>query len=117
MTKFMPARADRAVAPTRHLSLSARLAECASTTALAAALVMPGVAFAQATTPNANPTAKAQVEATTSQADPTPQPATPAVPAPAEPQAEADQSIVVTGIRAGLESSAKIKRQSVLIVD
>ena len=117
MTKFMPGRADRAVAPTRHLSLSARLGECASTTALAAALAMPGVAFAQASTPNANPTAKAQVEATTSQADPTPQPATPAVASPADAPAAVDDSIVVTGIRAGLESSAKIKRQSVLIVD
>lgn len=91
-----------------------------SSTALAAALILPGVAYAQdaATTANANPTAKAQAEATTNQADPTPAPATPAeTPVEAAAAAPADENIVVTGIRAGLDSSAKIKRQSVLIVD
>ncbi|WP_242140149.1 TonB-dependent receptor [Sphingomonas sp. TREG-RG-20F-R18-01] len=113
-------RADCANAPARRLSATL-LGLRVSSTALAAALAMPGIAVAQdaASTANANPTAKAQVEATTSQADPTPQPAAPAeTPAQAvAAAAPADENIVVTGIRAGLDSSAKIKRQSVLIVD
>ena len=99
----------------RHSAVQ-RLGLYVSSSALTLALVVPGAAFAQDSTPNANPTAKAQVEATTSQADPTPQPATPTATAPVDATA-ADDAIVVTGIRAGLESSAKIKRQSVLIVD
>jgi iron complex outermembrane receptor protein len=118
MTEQAMSRAMSATAPARLLS-ETLIGRRVSVIALAAALVTPGVAFAQdaATTANANPTAKAQVEATTTQAEPTPAPA-----APAETPAEAaaapvDENIVVTGIRAGLASSAKIKRQSVLIVD
>ena len=99
----------------RRFAVQSRLGLYASGSALALALVMPTSAFAQDSTANANPTAKAQAEATTSQADPTPQPTTPATASTAAPAD--DQEIVITGIRAGLESSAKIKRQSVLIVD
>ncbi|WP_010217028.1 TonB-dependent receptor [Sphingomonas sp. PAMC 26621] len=119
MTDQAMSRAVCATAPVRRLSTTL-LGLRVSSTALAAALIMPGVAFAQdaATTANANPTAKAQVEATANQADPTPAPATPAeTPVEAAAAAPADENIVVTGIRAGLDSSAKIKRQSVLIVD
>ncbi|WP_010163848.1 TonB-dependent receptor [Sphingomonas sp. PAMC 26617] len=119
MTDQAMSRAVCATAPVRRLSTTL-LGLRVSSTALAAALVMPGVAFAQdaSTTANTNPTAKAQVEATANQADPTPAPATPAeTPVEAAAAAPADENIVVTGIRAGLDSSAKIKRQSVLIVD
>ncbi|MET3759739.1 MULTISPECIES: TonB-dependent receptor [unclassified Sphingomonas] len=123
MTDFEPSRADRACAPLRRISMSARLGLYTSTAAITAALLLPGAAYAQdaATTANANPTAKAQVEATPTQADPTPQPTTPAPVTAADVAPTTDTTpdgdIVVTGIRAGLDSSAKIKRQSVLIVD
>ncbi|RZM06735.1 MAG: TonB-dependent receptor, partial [Sphingomonas sp.] len=102
MTEQAMSRAMSATAPARLLS-ETLIGRRVSVIALAAAVVTPGVAFAQdaATTANANPTAKAQVEATTTQAEPTPAPA-----APAETPAEAaaapvDENIVVTGIRAG----------------
>ena len=101
------------------ISAHGRLALHVSATALAAALMLPGqAAFAQATpgTANANPTAPAQIDAVPTVAAPTPQPAD-AVPPTAQADAAGGDEIVVTGIRAGLESSAKIKRQSVLIVD
>jgi len=101
------------------ISAHGRLALQVSATALAAALMLPGqAAFAQATpgTANANPTAPAQVDAVPTVAAPTPQPAD-AVPPTTQDDAAGGDEIVVTGIRAGLESSAKIKRQSVLIVD
>jgi iron complex outermembrane receptor protein len=92
MTDFVMHRADRAGEPVRFPAMSSRLALRVSSVALAAALAVPGMAFAQ-TAPSSAP-------------------ATAATDAPA-----ADGDIVVTGIRAGLDSSAKIKRQSVLIVD
>ena len=101
------------------ISAHSRLALHVSATALAAALLLPGqAAFAQATpgTANANPTAPAQIDAVPTVAAPTLQPADAVPPAPQDDAAGGDE-IVVTGIRAGLESSAKIKRQSVLIVD
>ncbi|RZM31684.1 MAG: TonB-dependent receptor, partial [Sphingomonas sp.] len=86
--------------------------------------MLPGqAAFAQAVpgTANANPTAPAQIDAVPTVAAPTPQPADAVPPAPQDPAPQngpaGGDEIVVTGIRAGLESSAKIKRQSVLIVD
>ncbi|PTQ59672.1 iron complex outermembrane receptor protein [Sphingomonas aurantiaca] len=130
MSSFKSYRALATFGPTTHTRLALRV----SATALAAALILPGQAvFAQVApssvtpgTANANPTAAAQVDAVTTAAEPTPQPAdaVPATPqdAPAPEAAAQDDApgggeIVVTGIRAGLESSAKIKRQSVLIVD
>jgi iron complex outermembrane receptor protein len=118
MTDFAMNRAACADAPARRLTRQLALGLRVSSTALAAALVMPGAAFAQdaATTPNANTAAAAQIGATVTQADPAPAPATP-VEAPASSDVAPGGDIVVTGIRAGLESSARIKRQSVLIVD
>ena len=132
MSQFEPSRARAKIAA--PCAPRSRLALCASATALAAALILPGhAAFAQVApstvTPgvaNANPTAAAQVDAVTATAEPTPQPTDAVPPSPqdaatqsAAPQDDAADGgdIVVTGIRAGLESSAKIKRQSVLIVD
>ncbi|MGW8279661.1 TonB-dependent receptor [Sphingomonas aurantiaca] len=126
MSNFKSYRALATFGPTTH----ARLALRVSATALAAALILPGQAvFAQVApssmtpgTANANPTAAAQVDAVTTAAEPTPQPAdalpvTPQDVAAAQPDAQGDGDIVVTGIRASLASSAKIKRESVLIVD
>ncbi len=130
MSNFKSYRARATFGSTAHTRLALRV----SATALAAALILPGhAAFAQSApstvtpgTANANPTAAARVDAVTTTADPTPQPADAVPPSSqdAVTQSEAPQDdatgggdIVVTGIRAGLESSAKIKRQSVLIVD
>jgi len=129
MSNFKSYRARATFGSTAHTRLALRV----SATALAAALILPGhAAFAQSApstvtpgTANANPTAAAQVDAVTTAADPTPQPADAVPPSQdavtqsAAPQDDATGGgdIVVTGIRAGLESSAKIKRQSVLIVD
>ena len=115
MSNFAPCRARATTGVSAHSCLALRV----SATTLAAALILPGQAvFAQATpgTPNANSTAPAQVDAVPTVAAPTPQPADAVPPAPQDNAAGGDD-IVVTGIRAGLESSAKIKRQSVLIVD
>ncbi len=115
MSQSTPLRAGAAFGISAH----SRLALQVSATALAAALMLPGqAAFAQAVpgTANANPTAPAQVDAVPTVAAPTPQPADSVPPAPQD-EATSGDDIVVTGIRAGLESSAKIKRQSVLIVD
>jgi iron complex outermembrane receptor protein len=116
MSQSTPFRARAAFGISAHGRLALRV----SATALAAALILPGqAAFAQVAAPstaNANSTAPAQADAITTDAQPTPQPTDAVATAPQdEPSADAD--IVVTGIRAGLDSSAKIKRQSVLIVD
>jgi iron complex outermembrane receptor protein len=125
MSNFAPCRARATTGVSAHSRLALRV----SATALAAALILPGQAvFAQAIpgTPNANPTAPAQVDAVPTVAAPTPQPADAAPTASQDDAAGGNETggneaggdeIVVTGIRAGLESSAKIKRQSVLIVD
>ncbi|WP_380779947.1 TonB-dependent receptor [Sphingomonas sp. R86520] len=119
MSQSTPLRARAAFGISAHGRLALRV----SATALAAALILPGqAAFAQATTgtapgtANANPTAPVQADAITTTAQPTPEPADTATAA-AQAVPTADSDIVVTGIRAGLDSSAKIKRQSVLIVD
>lgn len=85
-------------------------------------LVTGGAAFAQETpnpqSPNANPPAAATVQAPAPAAEPTPnQNAEQAQTQSNAVQDEGGQDIVVTGIRASLASSAKIKRDSALIVD
>ncbi len=116
-------RADATSGATVGASTRGRLALRASAIALSVAMMIPGqAAFAQVTAPttrNADPTGAAQVDAPTQTVQPTPQPDD-AAPATAQDVAQdvaGGPDIVVTGIRAGLESSAKIKRQSVLIVD
>jgi len=108
MTDFVMSRDSRAFGSARRTAVHSRLGLCASTTALAAALLMPGMAFAQstATTTTASAAASAQVDTNANQGDA----------ATVDTTAQGPE-IVVSGIRAGLESSAKIKRQSVLIVD
>ena len=98
----------------------ARIALRSSTVALSSVfLITGGAALAQETpnpaAPNANPTSAATVVAPAPAADPTPN-------AEAGQQQTADNAvagadIVVTGIRASLASSAKIKRNATLIVD
>ena len=89
-----------------HVPMQTRLALRVSTTALAVAILLPGhAAFAQVTA-MAAPVANAA--ATQDQADPAADSGASPVP---------DSDIVVTGIRASLASSAKIKRQATLIVD
>jgi iron complex outermembrane recepter protein len=83
-------------------------------------LATGGAAFAQETpnpqSPNANPPAAATVQAPAPAAEPTPN--QDAEQAKTQADAAGDgQDIVVTGIRASLASSAKIKRNSTLIVD
>ncbi len=83
-------------------------------------LVTGGTAFAQEApnpqSPTANPPAAATVQAPAPAADPTPNQAA-AVQQTAANAAADDGDIVVTGIRASLANSAKIKRDSTLIVD
>ncbi|RZM32846.1 MAG: hypothetical protein EOP67_25510, partial [Sphingomonas sp.] len=79
----------------RGLPVRSSLALRVSGTALAAAMLLPGTVFAQATAPNtptANPTAPAQIDATATTPAPTPEPAEPA---PTE--ATADTDVVITG--------------------
>jgi iron complex outermembrane receptor protein len=98
-------------------SARTRLALGASLIAIGglASAALPAAAFAQVAPedePTANPTAPAQTQSTDASTQP--------VPAPDDTQtgtAPAGTEIVVTGIRAGLASSARIKRQSTLIVD
>jgi len=82
------------------LRLSPALARSASALAIASCLIVPGVAHAQAT------------GATATDAQPT-------AAAPATSQADANQGdeVVVTGIRASLERSIAIKRDSTGVVD
>ncbi len=83
-------------------------------------LVTGGAAFAQEApnpqSPTANPPAAATVQAPAPAADPTPNQAAAAQQTAANAAAD-DGDIVVTGIRASLANSAKIKRDSTLIVD
>ncbi|MGR6329347.1 TonB-dependent receptor [Sphingomonas sp. XXL09] len=85
-------------------------------------LVTGGAAFAQEVpnpqSPNANPPAAATVQAPAPAAEPTPnQDAEQAQTVANATQDDGGSDIVVTGIRASLASSAKIKRDSTLIVD
>jgi len=93
-------------------SMRARLALRSSTVALSSIfLVTGGAAFAQEA-PNANPPAAATVEAPASAANPTPnQEQT------VDNNVDDGSAIVVTGISASLANSARIKRDSTLIVD
>lgn len=65
----------------------------------------------------ADPTAKASAQATSVSTEPTPGPDSLTATQPAVGTPEGGDAIVVTGIRASLASAAKIKRNSVLIVD
>lgn len=102
-------------------SKRARVALRSSTVAIGSVLLVTGgAAFAQEApnpqSPTANPSAAATVQAPAPAAEPTPnQDAAQAQTA--DNAAADDNEIVVTGIRASLASSAKIKRNSTLIVD
>ncbi|MEG3125448.1 TonB-dependent receptor [Sphingomonas sp. GB1N7] len=118
MTVSPMGRISRSFDSTQRMS-ARRIALGAGSSMMAIALLLPAQGFAQVApaVPNANSTAPAQTTATTSQADPSPQPT---APAPADPVADApteEGAIVVTGIRASLASSARIKREATLIVD
>ena len=110
---------------TASFSARARLALRTSAIALSGVtLIAAGSAFAQAgqatppNTPNADPTAQATQDAPPSPGLPTPN-ADQVQQAQATQEAEAPGAadIVVTGIRAGLASAARTKRDSTLIVD
>jgi iron complex outermembrane receptor protein len=112
---------------------AARFFVSGSVAALAVALIGAAPAAAQDTTPatgnaatqqtvdpsaqpNANPASQSTTQATNASVDPTPVPADSAANQTAEAPG-AGEDIVVTGFRASLASSAKIKRNSTLIVD
>ncbi|SEM98693.1 iron complex outermembrane recepter protein [Sphingomonas gellani] len=111
------------------LSIRARLTTRASALTMAGAmLVAGGAAWAQEApnpgAPTANTAAPASAQSAPQPADGRPQTsadpdpaATGVATATAAPQADEQTDIVVTGIRASLASSAKIKRDSTLIVD
>ncbi|WP_137898114.1 TonB-dependent receptor [Sphingomonas sp. 2SG] len=99
----------------------ARIALCSSTVAIASVLLVTGgAAFAQEApnpqSPTANPPAAATVQAPAPAAEPTPNQEA-AQTQTVEDAATDSGEIVVTGIRASLANSAKIKRNSTLIVD
>jgi TonB-dependent receptor len=105
----------------KAMKLSCALVRSTSMIGLAAGLMMAGVANAQATTdPQAAPAAPADPQQGTPQADTTSQAATPGEPSPTNPvpdTAAEGGDIVVTGIRASLERSIAIKRDSNGVVD
>jgi len=82
------------------LRLSPALARSASAFAIATCLVVPGAAFAQTASPNPNTAAPGAQPSAVAQAD-----------------AQAGDEVVVTGIRASLERSIAIKRDSLGVVD
>lgn len=104
-----------------RFSRRALIALRSSTVAIGSVLLVTGgAAFAQEApnpqSPNANPPAAATVQAPAPAADPTPNQAAAAAQTATNAAAD-DGDIVVTGIRASLANSAKIKRNSTLIVD
>ena len=106
-----------------RFSRRALIALRSSTVAIGSVLLVTGgTAFAQEApnpqSPTANPPAAATVQAPAPAADPTPNQAAASEQTAANAAADpAGDEIVVTGIRASLANSARIKRDSTLIVD
>ncbi len=105
----------------KAMKLSCALVRSTSMIGLAAGLMMASAANAQAPTDAqaTNPAAPADPQQGTPQADTTSQAATPGETSPtnAVPDTSADGDIVVTGVRASLERSIAIKRDSNGVVD
>ena len=102
------------------MKLSCALVRSTSMIGLAAGLMMASAANAQtATDPQANPAAPADPQQGTPQADTTPASdiGAPTSPTNAVPDSQPGDDIVVTGVRASLERSIAIKRDSNGVVD